>query len=69
MLYYIQYINTVQCSMVVYGVCQWPRSGFDPFVSTRHIYGNEIKPGKNSDTRIKPLPLANGHGRYRYIVT
>jgi hypothetical protein len=21
-------------------------------------------PGKHSDTRIKPLPLANGHGRY-----
>jgi hypothetical protein len=21
-------------------------------------------PGKRSDTRIKPLPLANGHGRY-----
>jgi hypothetical protein len=24
----------------------------------------EIKPGKHSDTRITPLPLANGHGRY-----
>ena len=24
----------------------------------------EIIPGKNSDTRIKPLPLTNGHGRY-----
>jgi hypothetical protein len=24
----------------------------------------EIIPGKNSDTRIKPLPLTNKHGRY-----
>jgi hypothetical protein len=24
----------------------------------------EIIPGKHSDTRIKPLPLTNGHGRY-----
>jgi hypothetical protein len=24
----------------------------------------EIIPSKNSDTRIKPLALANGHGRY-----
>jgi hypothetical protein len=24
----------------------------------------EIIPGKHSDTRIKPLALANGHGRY-----
>ena len=26
--------------------------------------GTEIIPGKHSDTRIKPLPLTNGHGRY-----
>jgi hypothetical protein len=26
--------------------------------------GTEIIPGKNPDTRIKPLPLTNGHGRY-----
>jgi hypothetical protein len=24
----------------------------------------EIIPGKHSDTRIKPLALTNGHGRY-----
>ena len=24
----------------------------------------EIIPGKDSDTRIKPLALTNGHGRY-----
>jgi hypothetical protein len=27
----------------------------------------EIIPGKHSDTRIKPLVLTNGHGRYLYI--
>ena len=26
--------------------------------------GTEVIPGKYSDTRIKPLPLTNGHGRY-----
>jgi hypothetical protein len=26
--------------------------------------GAEIKPGKHSYTRIKPLPLTNSHGRY-----
>jgi hypothetical protein len=26
--------------------------------------GTEITPSKLSDTRIKPLALANGHGRY-----
>ena len=26
--------------------------------------GTEIIPGISSDIRIKPLPLANGHGRY-----
>ena len=24
----------------------------------------EVIPGKHSDTRIKPLALTNGHGRY-----
>jgi hypothetical protein len=27
----------------------------------------EIIPGKHSDTRIKPLPLTNGHGRYMAV--
>jgi hypothetical protein len=27
----------------------------------------EIIPGKNSDTRIKPLALTNGHGRYMAV--
>jgi hypothetical protein len=30
---------------------------------------SEIIPGKNSDTRIKPLPLNNGHGRYITVTT
>jgi hypothetical protein len=28
------------------------------------LEGAEIIPGKHSDTRIKPSPLTNGHGRY-----
>jgi len=27
----------------------------------------EIIPGKDSDTRIKPLDLTNGHGRYMAV--
>jgi hypothetical protein len=30
---------------------------------------SEIIPGENSDTRIKPLPLTNGHGRYIGFLT
>jgi hypothetical protein len=26
-------------------------------------------PGKHSDTRIKPLPLTNGHGRYTTVTS
>jgi hypothetical protein len=29
--------------------------------------GAEIIPGKDSDTRIKPLALTNGHGRYMAV--
>jgi hypothetical protein len=31
--------------------------------------GTEIIPGEHSDTRIKPLPLTNGHGRYMTVTT
>jgi hypothetical protein len=31
------------------------------------LEGAEIIPGKHSDTRIKPLPLTNGHGRYMAV--
>ena len=29
--------------------------------------GTEIIPGKHPDTRIKPFPLTNGHGRYMTV--
>jgi hypothetical protein len=45
-------------------IYQWLRSGFDPFVYLTALEEAEIIPGKHSDTRIKPLPLTNGHGRY-----
>ena len=44
-----------------------PRS--TPFLPTRYIYRTEIKPGKYSETRIKPLPLVSNHGRYNITVT
>jgi hypothetical protein len=43
---------------------QWVRLGFGPFMTITTLEEAEIIPGKNSDTRIKPLPLTNGHGRY-----
>jgi hypothetical protein len=33
-------------------------------ITTLEEAGILIIPGKHSNTRIKPLPLANGHGRY-----
>ena len=39
-------------------------SRFDSFTRRIKRERAEVKPGKNSDTRIKPLALANGHGRY-----
>jgi hypothetical protein len=45
----------------------WLRWGFDPFTHLTALEGAEIIPGKNSDTRIKPLPLTNGHGRYMTV--
>ena len=38
--------------------------GFDSFTRRIKRERAEIKPGKHSDTRIKPLALASGHGRY-----
>jgi hypothetical protein len=46
-----------------------PVSGLGPITTPLFIYNklciyrNEIKLGKRSDTRIKPLPLTNDHGR------
>jgi hypothetical protein len=47
-------------------VCQWLRFGFgfDPFEHLTALEGAEIYPGKDYDTRIKPLALTNDHGRY-----
>jgi hypothetical protein len=33
------------------------------------LEGTEIISGKHPDTRIKPLPLTDGDGRYRYTRT
>jgi hypothetical protein len=43
---------------------QWVRTGFDPFAHLITLEKAEIMPGRHSDTRIKPLPLANGHNRH-----
>jgi hypothetical protein len=48
------------------GVFQWLRFIFDPFVHLTALEEAEVIRGKDSDTdtRIKPLALTNGHGRY-----
>ena len=48
-------------------VHQWPRSKIDPPMTFTRSEGTELMPGEHSDTRIKPLPLANPHGRYMSI--
>ena len=53
--------------MAPYNASQWPRWGFDPFEHLTALEEAEIIPGKDSDTRIKPLALANGHGRYMTV--
>jgi hypothetical protein len=37
--------------------------GFDPFITITALEEAERTAGKNSDTAIKPLPLANGFGQ------
>ena len=37
------------------------------FVTLTALEEAEIIPGKHSDTRIKPLTLTNGHGRYMTV--
>ena len=53
---------------ITVSVYQRLRMQIDPFVSAIYhiiyIYRIEIKPGQHSDTRIKPLPLTKGHGRF-----
>jgi hypothetical protein len=46
------------------GKHQWVRWGLDPFITLTALEEAEIIPGEHSDTRIKPLALTNGHGRY-----
>jgi hypothetical protein len=46
---------------------QWLRIGFNPFRHLTALEEAEIIPGKDSDTRIKPLALTNGHGRYMTV--
>ena len=46
---------------------QWLRFIFDPFIQYSALEEAEIIPGKDSDTRIKPLTLTNGHGRYMTV--
>jgi hypothetical protein len=43
---------------------QWPRFIFDPFITFTALEEADIISGKDTDTRIKPLDLTNGHGRY-----
>jgi hypothetical protein len=38
-----------------------------PALNCLTIEEAEIIPGKHSDTRIKPLPLTDGHGRYMTV--
>jgi hypothetical protein len=50
-------------------ISQWRSFKFDPWDTKFPGSGTEIIPGKHSDTRIKPLPLTNGHGRYTTVTT
>jgi hypothetical protein len=43
---------------------QWLSFKFHPSSAKCPGSGTGITPGKHSDTRIMPLPLTNGHGRY-----
>jgi hypothetical protein len=46
---------------------QWLRFIFDPLGWLTALEEAEIIPGKDSDTRIKPLALTNDHGRYMTV--
>jgi hypothetical protein len=48
-------------------VCQWLGFGFGPFIHLTTLEEAGIIPDKHSDTRIKLLPLTNGHGRYMAV--
>jgi hypothetical protein len=44
----------------------WPLSWFDPFLTTTTLNEAQVIPDKHfgAGARIKPLPFANGNGRY-----
>ena len=48
-------------------IYQLPRFILDPPMHLTALEEAEIIPGKDSDTRIKPLALTNGHGRYMAV--
>jgi hypothetical protein len=48
-------------------IYQWLRFIFDPSPHLTALEEAEIIPGKDSDTRIKPFALTNGHGRYMTV--
>jgi hypothetical protein len=43
------------------------RLSFYPFIHLTALEEAEVIPGKDPDTRIKPLALTNGHGRYMAV--
>jgi hypothetical protein len=55
------------CILYIYIIYQWPRFIFDPFGRLTALEKAEIIPGEDSDTRINPLTLTNGHGRYMTV--
>jgi hypothetical protein len=64
-LFYLKGSNTnLSHWYLIYMVCQWHRFIFDPYLHLTALEEAEIIPGKDSDTKIKPLALSNGHGRY-----
>ena len=66
----LQHTHTHIYIHIYYTSVAYCRLDFDPFIhlTIKALKEAEIIPGKHSDTRIKPLPLTNGHGRY-IIVT
>jgi hypothetical protein len=48
---------------VLHEAHQWRLFKVNPWEPKCPGSGTEIIPGKHSDTRMKPLPLTNGHGR------
>jgi hypothetical protein len=71
--------NGTRCTLYVHARRQHARTSFDisgldpfrisdPFLHLTALEEAEITPGEDSDTRIKPLALTNGHGRYMAVI-